>query len=351
MALVGDNGAGKSTLIKCVAGTHAADSGADLLRGPGGAHPRAEGRRPARDRGRVPGPRAVRQPRRRPEHVPRPRAQPLPDPLRGGDGAEHDCDPQVARGHDDQVGSPAGRDALRRPAPVGRGREGRAVELEARRSSTSRPRLSASRRRSRCWSSCAGSASRGSPSCSSRTTSTTSSRPPTGSRSCGSGATSACSSAARRRSRRSSRRSPPACPRRSPAFPPRRRGRGMTSAGRRRRRTAAKAVEPEEEFPGGFAGLRARAWLNLRTGNLGPAPIIVGLVVDRRDLRPHGERTSSRPTNFVNLDHGDGGHGDARVRRRLRAPARRDRPLDRLPRRHRRTDRRRAARYPGAAGR
>src|SRR5436305_693121 len=27
MALVGDNGAGKSTLIKCVAGTHAADSG------------------------------------------------------------------------------------------------------------------------------------------------------------------------------------------------------------------------------------------------------------------------------------------------------------------------------------
>jgi D-xylose transport system ATP-binding protein len=27
MALVGDNGAGKSTLVKCVAGTHAADSG------------------------------------------------------------------------------------------------------------------------------------------------------------------------------------------------------------------------------------------------------------------------------------------------------------------------------------
>src|SRR5215467_4842393 len=33
MALVGDNGAGKSTLIKCIAGTHAADSGAILFEG------------------------------------------------------------------------------------------------------------------------------------------------------------------------------------------------------------------------------------------------------------------------------------------------------------------------------
>jgi D-xylose transport system ATP-binding protein len=33
MALVGDNGAGKSTLIKCVAGTHAADSGEILFDG------------------------------------------------------------------------------------------------------------------------------------------------------------------------------------------------------------------------------------------------------------------------------------------------------------------------------
>jgi D-xylose transport system ATP-binding protein len=33
MALVGDNGAGKSTLIKCVAGTHAADSGKILFEG------------------------------------------------------------------------------------------------------------------------------------------------------------------------------------------------------------------------------------------------------------------------------------------------------------------------------
>src|SRR5438132_10828192 len=33
MALAGDNGAGKSTLIKCVAGTHAADSGEILFEG------------------------------------------------------------------------------------------------------------------------------------------------------------------------------------------------------------------------------------------------------------------------------------------------------------------------------
>src|SRR5215467_3896794 len=33
MALVGDNGAGKSTLIKCIAGTHSADSGQTLFEG------------------------------------------------------------------------------------------------------------------------------------------------------------------------------------------------------------------------------------------------------------------------------------------------------------------------------
>jgi D-xylose transport system permease protein len=35
----------------------------------------------------------------------------------------------------------------------------------------------------------------------------------------------------------------------------------------------------EEEIPGGFAGLWQKAWLNLRTGNLGPVPIIVGEVI------------------------------------------------------------------------
>ena len=35
----------------------------------------------------------------------------------------------------------------------------------------------------------------------------------------------------------------------------------------------------EEQLPGGFAGLVDRSWLNLRTGNLGPAPIIVGEIL------------------------------------------------------------------------
>jgi D-xylose transport system permease protein len=34
--------------------------------------------------------------------------------------------------------------------------------------------------------------------------------------------------------------------------------------------------QPEEQLPGGVAGLYRRAWFNLRTGNLGPVPIIVG---------------------------------------------------------------------------
>jgi D-xylose transport system ATP-binding protein len=33
MALVGDNGAGKSTLVKCIAGTHSADTGRILFEG------------------------------------------------------------------------------------------------------------------------------------------------------------------------------------------------------------------------------------------------------------------------------------------------------------------------------
>jgi D-xylose transport system permease protein len=35
----------------------------------------------------------------------------------------------------------------------------------------------------------------------------------------------------------------------------------------------------EDEVRSGFAGMWDRAWLNLRTGNLGPIPIIVGLVI------------------------------------------------------------------------
>ncbi len=40
------------------------------------------------------------------------------------------------------------------------------------------------------------------------------------------------------------------------------------------------APPPEgQDFPPGMAGLWQRAWLNIRTGNLGPLPIIVGLVI------------------------------------------------------------------------
>jgi D-xylose transport system permease protein len=35
----------------------------------------------------------------------------------------------------------------------------------------------------------------------------------------------------------------------------------------------------EEQLPTGFAGLRARTWLNIRTGNLGVLPIVVGEVI------------------------------------------------------------------------
>jgi D-xylose transport system permease protein len=35
----------------------------------------------------------------------------------------------------------------------------------------------------------------------------------------------------------------------------------------------------EEELPSGLAGMWAKAWLNLRTGNLGPFPIIVGQIM------------------------------------------------------------------------
>ena len=133
MALVGDNGAGKSTLVKCVAGHPHPRQRRDPVRGRRGAHPRPEGRRQARDRGRVPGPRTLRQPRRRAEHVPRARgARPAPAPEGADHGAEDGRDAEVARRHDDQLDPSARRDALRRAAPVGRRRQGGAVELQAR---------------------------------------------------------------------------------------------------------------------------------------------------------------------------------------------------------------------------
>jgi D-xylose transport system permease protein len=60
------------------------------------------------------------------------------------------------------------------------------------------------------------------------------------------------------------------------------------------------APAEDEELPGGLAGLWARAWLNLRTGNLGPLPIIVGLAVVVV-LFGFTATNFFTPVNFVNL--------------------------------------------------
>jgi D-xylose transport system permease protein len=58
----------------------------------------------------------------------------------------------------------------------------------------------------------------------------------------------------------------------------------------------------EEKLPGGLAGLYSRAWFNLRTGNLGPAPIIVGqiLVVILFGLTATSFFTAVNFTNLIN---------------------------------------------------
>src|SRR5262249_39072747 len=66
---------------------------------------------------------------------------------------------------------------------------------------------------------------------------------------------------------------------------------------------ADKAPPPpldEEQLSGGFRGARERMWLNVRTGNLGPIPIIIGelAVVVFFALTAHNFFTS---VNFVNL--------------------------------------------------
>ena len=90
----------------------------------------------------------------------------------------------------------------------------------------------------------------------------------------------------------------------------------------------------EEQLPEGFRGARERMWLNVRTGNLGPLPIIVGEVAVVIFFALHRDELL-HVRQLRQPDHGDGGHRAARLRRRLRAAARRDRPLDRLRRRHR----------------
>jgi D-xylose transport system permease protein len=73
--------------------------------------------------------------------------------------------------------------------------------------------------------------------------------------------------------------------------------------------TSADVIGPDgakpaegEELPGGVAGLYQRAWFNLRTGNLGPAPIIVGeiLVVVLFGLTATNFFTAVNFTNLIN---------------------------------------------------
>ena len=91
----------------------------------------------------------------------------FPPPAQGaGDGATCGGDAQGPSRHHDQVHPSGGRDPLGRAAAVGRRRARGHVELEARRSSTSPPPRSGSRRPSRSWSSCDGWPSKGSRSCS-----------------------------------------------------------------------------------------------------------------------------------------------------------------------------------------
>ena len=133
------------------------------------SHPRAEGRRARSGIEVVYQDLALaRQPRRRPEHVPGPRGA-----RRRSAGstrstwrsarAETLAEPV---GHDDPLRAPDRRRPVRRPAPVRRGRQGRACGTPSSSSSTSRPRRSASRRPARCSTSSSGWASRASPSCS-----------------------------------------------------------------------------------------------------------------------------------------------------------------------------------------
>ncbi len=341
MALVGDNGAGKSTLIKCVAGIHGYDSGRDLLRRRGGPHPRPEGRGEARDRGRLPGSRALRQPRRRAEHVPRPRDPGLLLPAQGaGDGAAYGRDAQGPSRHDDQVHPSDGRDPLGRTAPVGRGRASGDVELEARHprraDGSARRRTDGAGARARQAAGRAGARRRphlAQPARHLRDGDPDHRPSPRPQRR-------VSTSARRRRSRRSCRRSPPGSRRRSPASrrPHRRSSRERGRRDRRAWHRIARGGRRRGEARASGSGRLG----NVKSGNLGVLPVVVGEIL----IVAYFSFTATNFFTAVELRERhppDGGRDDDRVRRRLRPADRRDRPLDRVPERHRRADRRGAA--------
>ena len=86
-------------------------------------------------------------------------------------------------------------------------------------------------------------------------------------------------------------------------------GHPVRAGSRRRRMTSVDVVGPDgpqpaggEELPGGLAGLYHRARFNLRTGNLGPVPIIVGqlLIVVLFGLTATNFFTAVNFTNLIN---------------------------------------------------
>ena len=201
---------------------------------------------------------------------------------------------ELAVGDDDPLGAPDRRRPLGRPAPVDRGRQGRHVELAPRHPRRAdrgaRRRPDAAGARPRPAPRRAGPRGRAS----SRTTCTTSSRSPTASRSCASARTSRASTRRRRPSARSSRRSPPARSRNVP---------GQEDGGDRMSAITPPAARPRPpRRRRRSARTPGAGGTNVRGGELGSLPIIVGLLViaivfqsqndqlpDGRQLRqPHG---------------------------------------------------------------
>ena len=163
-ALVGDNGAGKSVLIKCIAGHPHARRRPDPLGGPAGPHPDARAMPPRS--GSRPSTRTSRSAttstssRTCSSGANAYAALVLDEEAMETAASETLSEPG---GHDRALDPPAGRVALGRPAPVGRDRQGRAVELEAGHHGRADRRARRGADARWCSISCAGSPTAGSP--------------------------------------------------------------------------------------------------------------------------------------------------------------------------------------------
>ncbi len=341
-ALAGDNGAGKSTLIKCIAGIHPPDSGEMLWEGKpvrihGPADAAALGIQTVYQDLAL-----VRQPGHRPEHVPRARAAASWPARRRVDGAGRRGDAHRARGDHRALGPPAGGLAVRRPAPVGRDRQGGAVGVQARRDGRADRRARRRPDPDGARPGPHGSPSAGTRCCSSRTTWSTCSRWPTGSRCCGTAGWSACGRSTEIDQRivvdlmttGTSDREPDAgSSGREARAEVRTATRGCTDGhargGRRRRRPRARrrSAASADYLRAGLAADQGRRDRGAPGGRR-PAPGLGPVPEPRRplpDRRQPGQ--PARPGGGVRAA-GDG--------RGVRPAARRDRPVGRLRRRHRR---------------